>query len=48
MGTFFILYICREILTPLDNATIEFHFIMVSKIEDASLPNQVPKDETVD
>jgi hypothetical protein len=48
MGTFFILYICREILTPLDNATIEFHLIMVSKIEDASLPNQVPKDETVD
>jgi hypothetical protein len=48
MGNLFILYICREILTPLDNVTIEFHFIMVSKIEDASLPNQVPKDETID
>jgi hypothetical protein len=48
MGTLFILYICREILPPLDDATIEFHWIMVSKIEDASLPNQVPKDETID
>ncbi len=48
MRTLSILYICKEILPPLDNVEIEFHWIMVLKIEDASLPNQVPKDETID
>jgi hypothetical protein len=43
-----IVYICKEILPPLDNATIEFRWIMALEIEDVGLWNQVCEDETID
>jgi hypothetical protein len=44
----YIVYICKEILPPLDNATIEFHWIMALEIEHVGLWNQVCEDETID
>jgi hypothetical protein len=43
-----IVYICKEKLAPLDNATIEFHWIMALEVEDVGLWNQVCEDETID
>jgi hypothetical protein len=43
-----IVYIYKEILPPLDNATIEFRWIMALEIEDVGLWNQVCEDETID
>jgi hypothetical protein len=34
-----VVYICKEILPPLDSASIELHQIMASKIEDVGLQN---------
>jgi hypothetical protein len=39
--------ICKEILPPLDSATIELCQIMTLKIIDVSLQNQVFEDETI-
>jgi hypothetical protein len=41
-------FICREILPPLDSVTIEFRRIMGLEIEDVSVRNQVHEDETID
>jgi hypothetical protein len=48
MNVVHIVCICRKILPPLDNATIEFRQIVALKIEDLGLQNQVHEDETID
>ncbi len=42
-----IMYICKEILPPLDSTTIEHCQIMALDIEDVGLRNQVCEDETI-
>jgi len=43
-----IVCICREILPPLDNATIELDQIMALEIEDVGIWNEVCEDESID
>ncbi len=42
------MYICKEILPPLDSALIELHQIMALEIEDVGLQNYVHENETID
>jgi hypothetical protein len=43
-----IMYICKEILPPLDNATIELRWITILEIEDVGIWNQACEDESID